>query len=48
MKKKSARERAQKECRPLPDEDEESDEWDPWHQANGPDAQKADALDLDY
>lgn len=29
-------------------EDEESDEWDPWHQANGPDAQKEDAVDLDY
>jgi hypothetical protein len=28
--------------------DEESDEWDPWHQANGPDAQKADTVDLDY
>lgn len=27
---------------------EESDEWDPWHQANGPDAQKEDAVDLDY
>ena len=26
---------------------EESDEWDPWHQANGPDAQKEDAVDLD-
>jgi hypothetical protein len=29
-------------------EDEESDEWDPWHQANGPDNQKEEALDLDY
>lgn len=28
--------------------DDESDEWDPWHQANGPDVQKDDALDLDY
>lgn len=28
--------------------DEESDEWDPWHQANGPDVQKDDTLDLDY
>ncbi|KAF1949472.1 hypothetical protein CC80DRAFT_555355 [Byssothecium circinans] len=27
---------------------EESDEWDPWHQANGPDAQKDDTVDLDY
>lgn len=30
------------------EQDEESDEWDPWHQANGPDAQKEDAVDLDY
>ncbi len=29
-------------------DDDESDEWDPWHQANGPDAQKQDDLDLDY
>ncbi|KAF2636595.1 hypothetical protein P280DRAFT_533159 [Massarina eburnea CBS 473.64] len=29
-------------------EDEESDEWDPWHQANGPDVQKDDTVDLDY
>ncbi|KNG46471.1 hypothetical protein TW65_06697 [Stemphylium lycopersici] len=28
--------------------DDESDEWDPWHQANGPDVQKDDTLDLDY
>jgi hypothetical protein len=51
MKKKSMRdqrEQAQKSGRPVRDEDEESDEWDPWHQANGPDAQKQDALDLDY
>jgi hypothetical protein len=27
---------------------EASDEWDPWHQANGPDAQKAEAVELDY
>jgi hypothetical protein len=50
MKKKTERlqkERAQKEGRPLQDDDE-SDEWDPWHQANGPDVQKDDALDLDY
>ncbi|KAI8940335.1 hypothetical protein NX059_004028 [Plenodomus lindquistii] len=26
----------------------ESDEWDPWHQATGPDVQKEEALDLDY
>jgi hypothetical protein len=30
------------------DEDGESDEWDPWHQANGPDAQKDATVDLDY
>lgn len=29
-------------------EDSESDEWDPWHQANGPDVQKDDTVDLDY
>lgn len=28
--------------------DEESDEWDPWHQAKGPDVQKDDTVDLDY
>jgi hypothetical protein len=39
---KDARRRAEQQ------EQEESDEWDPWHQANGPDAQKADAVDLDY
>ena len=30
------------------DGDDESDEWDPWHQANGPDVQKDDTVDLDY
>jgi hypothetical protein len=30
------------------DDDYESDEWDPWHQANGPDVQKDETLDLDY
>ncbi|KAF2001182.1 hypothetical protein P154DRAFT_173075 [Amniculicola lignicola CBS 123094] len=30
-------------------ENDESDEWDPWHQANGPDVQKdSPAIDLDY
>ncbi|KAG9201576.1 hypothetical protein G6514_005583 [Epicoccum nigrum] len=29
-------------------EDDESDEWDPWHQANGPDVQKDETIDLDY
>lgn len=28
--------------------DDESDEWDPWHQATGPDVQKDDTVDLDY
>lgn len=45
---KLERERAQKNGRLSPYEDSESDEWDPWHQANGPDAQKEEALDLDY
>ena len=30
------------------DEDSESDEWDPWHQAKGPDVQKDTTVDLDY
>jgi hypothetical protein len=29
-------------------EAEESDEWDPWHQAKGPDVQQDDTVDLDY
>jgi hypothetical protein len=29
-------------------ESEESDEWDPWHQANGPDTNKEEPLELDY
>lgn len=29
-------------------EDEDSDEWSPRHQANGPDAQKDTTVDLDY
>ncbi|KAH7408275.1 hypothetical protein DE146DRAFT_629205 [Phaeosphaeria sp. MPI-PUGE-AT-0046c] len=51
IKKREIRERterAQNDGPRLRDEDEESDEWDPWHQSNGPDAQKDDALDLDY
>lgn len=39
------REHARKKDR---DEAEESDEWDPWHQAKGPDVQKDDTVDLDY
>ena len=27
---------------------EMSDEWDPWHQANGPDAIKDTTVDLEY
>lgn len=30
------------------DDGSESDEWDPWHQARGPDVQTAPSLDLDY
>lgn len=30
------------------DDTDESDEWDPWHQATGPDAQKDTPLELDY
>ena len=46
------REQEEKEARRRAEREEilgeESDEWDPWHQANGPDAQKDDAVDLDY
>jgi hypothetical protein len=28
--------------------EKKSDEWDPWHQANGPDVQKDTPVDLDY
>lgn len=48
-KKKAERLRREREERQgHPDHEGDSDEWDPWHQANGPDAQKADNLDLDY
>ncbi|KAF3001931.1 hypothetical protein E8E13_006823 [Curvularia kusanoi] len=30
------------------EKDDESDEWDPWHQANGPDVHKDVTVDLDY
>jgi hypothetical protein len=43
-RKKEERKRKEKEDR----EAGESDEWDPWHQANGPDAQKDTTVDLDY
>lgn len=39
---------AKKNARYGGDDEDESDEWDPWHQANGPDVQKDDRLDLDY
>jgi hypothetical protein len=45
---KLRQEQALKEGHPPKDEDEESDEWDPWHQANGPDVQKDDTIELDY
>lgn len=45
-KKKLEKEQVMRHSRP--EGDDESDEWDPWHQANGPDAQKEDPLDLDY
>lgn len=45
---KLQRARTQKDGPPRRDEDSESDEWDPWHQANGPDVQKDEALHLDY
>lgn len=42
---KFKREQTRKSIR---EEDDESDEWDPWHQAKGPDVQKDDTVDLDY
>ncbi|KAF2830993.1 hypothetical protein CC86DRAFT_377916 [Ophiobolus disseminans] len=42
------REQKQSESPQVKQGDEESDEWDPWHQANGPDVLKEEALDLDY
>lgn len=41
-------EREQNHGRIVKDDDEESDEWDPWHQANGPDVHKEECFDLDY
>lgn len=46
-KKKAEGQKRKKASYGKGDEDE-SDEWDPWHQANGPDVQKEEALDLDY
>jgi hypothetical protein len=51
VKKRNERlrqEQVPKKGRPSQEEDEESDEWDPWHQANGPDVQKDEAIELDY
>ncbi|PVI08272.1 hypothetical protein DM02DRAFT_648325 [Periconia macrospinosa] len=45
-RKKEARKLKEHEMRKA--KDEESDEWDPWHQANGPDNQKDETIDLDY
>lgn len=42
------RERERSEHHRLEEQDDQSDEWDPWHQANGPDVQKEEALELDY
>lgn len=33
---------------PRDEGEDESDEWDPWHQANGPDVHKEDSFDLNY
>lgn len=41
LKREQARKKGQ-------EDDDESDEWDPWHQAKGPDVQKDDNVDLDY
>ncbi|KAL5121237.1 hypothetical protein ACEQ8H_000705 [Pleosporales sp. CAS-2024a] len=41
-------ERTKNDGRLSPYESSDSDEWDPWHQANGPDAQKDEAIELDY
>ncbi|KAF2850730.1 hypothetical protein T440DRAFT_489553 [Plenodomus tracheiphilus IPT5] len=43
--RKAERERHQARSR---GNEDESDEWDPWNQANGPDVQKEEAVDLDY
>ncbi|KAH9873837.1 hypothetical protein IAQ61_004464 [Plenodomus lingam] len=45
-KKRAEREKEQGPNRK--DSGDESDEWDPWHQATGPDAQKEEVFDLDY
>ncbi|KAL6704738.1 hypothetical protein ACN47E_007659 [Coniothyrium glycines] len=45
-KKKKREERQRREAEDA--DNDVSDEWDPWHQANGPDVQKHDTVDLDY
>lgn len=47
--KKKEQERLNRErARHAEKEADDSDEWDPWHQAHGPDVQQDDKLDLDY
>lgn len=46
--RRQAEELRQKEQGQEVDDDEESDEWDPWHQANGPDVQKDEGVELEY
>lgn len=47
-KKRDERSRREQTRKHNRGDDEESDEWDPWHQAKGPDVQKDDTVDLDY
>lgn len=49
-KKAEEKERKRKQRDPgrQVEDEQESDEWDPWHQANGPDVVKDDTVDLDY
>lgn len=48
LKKRDERLQREQARKSNKEKDDESDEWDPWHQANGPDAQKDVAVDLDY
>ena len=47
-KKKAEKFKREQTRKSIREEDDESDEWDPWHQAKGPDVQKDDTVDLDY
>ncbi|KAJ4346272.1 hypothetical protein N0V95_005537 [Ascochyta clinopodiicola] len=47
-KKRDERHKREQTRKKNHDDDEESDEWDAWHQAKGPDVQKDDTVDLDY